>query len=279
MLPVPKDWWLEDINDLDIDLYKRVILAIKAKGTSQDVVAESIRVYTLTCLSEILQQPSTGEKTPESSYKLMETTAKEKHILETIVSLLPLEKGTSSCSFLLRLLKAASFLDASSSTKMELARRAGLQLEEASLHDLMIPSVSYSSDTVCDVDLMIHILEHYMAQFQGPQAIDFDSGASDQRMTTTAIHNSQCKVAKVIDAYLTEIARDANMPISKFIQLAASVPDFSRPVHDGLYRAIDMYLKVSFSHAVISFFCVNFTVIISFCQHFPPVPCVSVSCS
>jgi len=244
MLPVPKDWWVEDICDLDIDLYRRVILAIKAKGGSPDVVAESIRVYTLKCLSEILQEP---EKNSSEENKLMETKAKEKQILETIVSLLPLEKGTSSSSFLLRLLKAATLLDASPSTKMELTKRVGLQLEQASLHDLMIPSVSYSSDTVCDVDLMIHIVEHYMTQFQGNQAqmgssVDFDSDAS--LTTTTAIHGSLRKVAKVIDRYLAEIARDANMPMSKFIQLAASVPDFSRPVHDGLYRAIDMYLKV-----------------------------------
>jgi len=223
-----------------------VILAIKAKGGSPDVVAESIRVYTLKCLAEILQEP---KKTPnEDSKNLTETTLKEKQILEAIVSLLPLEKGTSSCSFLLRLLKAATFLDASPDTKMELARRVGLQLEEASLHDLIIPSVSYASDTVCDVDLMIHIVEHYMTQFHGNQAqmgssVDFDSHAPPL-MTAAAMHNSLCKVAKVIDRYLAEIARDSKMPIPKFIQLASSVPDFSRPVHDGLYRAIDMYLKV-----------------------------------
>lgn len=244
MSPAPKDWWVEDLIDLDIDLYSRVILAIKAKGGSPDVVAESIRVYTLKCLAEILQEP---EKPPNEEEKnFTETTLKEKQILEKIVSLLPLEKGTSSCSFLLRLLKAATFLDASPDTRMELARRVGLQLEEASLHDLIIPSVSYASDTVCDVDLMIHIVEHYMTQFHGNQAqmgssVNFDSEAP--LMTATAMHNSLCKVAKVIDRYLAEIARDSKMPIPKFIQLAASVPDFARPVHDGLYRAIDMYLK------------------------------------
>lgn len=264
MLLVPKDWWLEDISVLDIDLYKRVIQAIKAKGAPLELVAESIRTYTLKSLPNLLQESiSTREDalitSEESSCKFTEITAKDKHVFETLVSLLPVEKGTSSCSFLLRLLKATTFLDASSSTKMELARRVGLQLEEASLHDLMIPSVSYSSDTVCDVDLMIRIMEHYMAQFQSPQVdqstqmelqkttllteIDIDSNAIDHRMTA-ATHSSQLKVAKLVDRYLAEIARDANMPLAKFIQLAESVPEFARPVHDGLYRAIDMYLKV-----------------------------------
>jgi hypothetical protein len=268
MVFVPKDWWLGDISDLDIDLYKRVIQAIAAKGAPLELVAESIRMYTLKSLPDMLQESlSTREDnlitSQESAYKFTDITAKDKHVFETLVSLLPAEKGTSSCSFLLRLLKTATFLDASSSTKMELARRVGLQLEEASLHDLMIPSVSYSSDTVCDVDLMFRIMEHYMAQFQSPREdhstqmehqrttlltdTDVDSNALDHRMTA-ATHSSLLKVAKLLDRYLAEIARDANMPLAKFIQLAESVPEFARPVHDGLYRAIDMYLKVIYLH-------------------------------
>lgn len=253
---VAKNWWVGDLSDLDIDLYRRVILAIKFKGAALDVVAESIKVYTLKSIPDILQE-NTDIPSEGSSCKLMETTAKEKRLLEIIVSLLPSEKGTSSCSFLLRLLKAATFLDVSSSTKMELARRVALQLEEASLHDLMIPSVSYSSDTVCDVDLMMRIVEHFMSQYRDSEMgsypsdqrsgcltdVDFDSTASELRMTA-ATHNSQLKVAKLLDRYLAEIARDVNMPVAKFIQLAESVPVFWRRIHDGLYRAIDMYLKV-----------------------------------
>lgn len=51
-------------------------------------------------------------------------------------------------------------------------------------------------------------------------------------------------VAKLVDGYLAEVARDPNLPLSKFVNLAERVPSDSRPVHDGLYRAIDMYLKV-----------------------------------
>jgi hypothetical protein len=51
-------------------------------------------------------------------------------------------------------------------------------------------------------------------------------------------------VAKLVDGYLQEIARDMNLPLSKFIALAEAIPDFSRLDHDDLYRAIDIYLKV-----------------------------------
>ncbi|KAF9590300.1 hypothetical protein IFM89_032308 [Coptis chinensis] len=51
------------------------------------------------------------------------------------------------------------------------------------------------------------------------------------------------EVAKLVDGYLAKIARDPNLPLSKFLDLAEMVSGFSRPAHDGLYRAIDMFLK------------------------------------
>jgi hypothetical protein len=33
--------------------------------------------------------------------------------------------------------------------------------------------------------------------------------------------------------------------LPKFQALAASIPDYARPLDDGLYHAIDVYLKVS----------------------------------
>ncbi|KAE9466802.1 hypothetical protein C3L33_01297, partial [Rhododendron williamsianum] len=45
---VPKDWWVEDLCDLQIDLYKRVITTIKTKGkVSGDVVGEALKAYAL----------------------------------------------------------------------------------------------------------------------------------------------------------------------------------------------------------------------------------------
>lgn len=58
-------------------------------------------------------------------------------------------------------------------------------------------------------------------------------------------HAAKMKVAKLIDSYLAEIARDGNLTFSKFQALAEALPDFSRTTDDGLYRAIDTFLKVS----------------------------------
>ncbi|MCI33011.1 BTB/POZ domain-containing protein, partial [Trifolium medium] len=51
-------------------------------------------------------------------------------------------------------------------------------------------------------------------------------------------------VANLIDGYLSEVASDANLNLSKFQALAAAIPDYARPLDDGIYHAIDVYLKV-----------------------------------
>ena len=56
---------------------------------------------------------------------------------------------------------------------------------------------------------------------------------------------SKLMVAKLIDEYLAEIAKDPNLPLPEFVNLAELVSSISRPAHDGLYRAIDTYLKVT----------------------------------
>lgn len=51
-------------------------------------------------------------------------------------------------------------------------------------------------------------------------------------------------ISKLLDSYLAEIARDPNLSVTKFQVLAELLPENARMCHDGLYRAIDTYLKV-----------------------------------
>lgn len=56
-------------------------------------------------------------------------------------------------------------------------------------------------------------------------------------------HGSLVSVSRLMDKYLAEVAKDPELSLSSFINLSQSVPDLARPVHDGLYKAIDIYLK------------------------------------
>lgn len=260
LAPVPRDWWVQDICDLDMSLFWRVMVAVKAQGVANDLVGEALRVYAQRWLPEVSEEQETRETTLVLDYG-EDASVRHRQIVETIVSLLPAEKGSSSCTFLLKLLRAAIILNASLTSRTNLAKRIGLQLEEASLCDLLFPS--FSNELLYDVDLVMRIVEHYLLQNESPpispqkrvrtytpgkrrtrsaEDIEF----TESRRSTTVTHGSKLKVAKLIDDYLAEIARDPNLSLAKFMQLADSIPDFARPFHDGLYRAVDMYLKVSF---------------------------------
>lgn len=259
-----KGWWAEDLAELSIDLYWRTMIAIKSGGKiPSNLIGDALKIYASRWLPNItnngghLKRQAVSDSDSES---VSEIASKHRLLLESIVSLLPAEKGAVSCGFLLKLLKASNILNASSSSKMELAKRVGLQLEEATVNDLLIPSLSYSNDTVYDVDLVMTILEQFMAQGQSPptsparsrmaferrrsrSAENINLEFQESRRSSSASHSSKLKVAKLVDRYLQEVARDVNFHLSKFLALAEIIPDFARHDHDDLYRAIDIYLK------------------------------------
>lgn len=261
-----KGWWADDLAELSIDLFWRTMIGIKSGGkVPSNIIGDVLKIYAARWLPKVSKnghvkkKQTTSDSDQDSSTN--EITTKHRLLLESLVSLLPAEKGAVSCSFLLKLLKAANILNASSSSKMELARRVGIQLEEASVNDLLIPSVSYDTDTLYDVDMVMTILEQFMLQGQSPPTspprsrLDFERRRSrsaeniglefqESRRSSSASHGSKLKVAKLVDRYLQEIARDVNLPLSMFITLAETIPDFARHDHDDLYRAIDIYLKV-----------------------------------
>jgi hypothetical protein len=85
-------------------------------------------------------------------------------LVETIVSILPPERNSASCGFLFNLLRTAIILDTTIACRLDLERRIGIQLEQATLDDLLIPSFSYTGDTLFDVDIIQRILVNFLQQ-------------------------------------------------------------------------------------------------------------------
>jgi len=141
----------------------------------------------------------------------------------------------------------------------ELEKRVGMQFEQATLQDLLIPGYNNKGETMYDVDLVQRLLEHFLVQEQ-------TEGSSPSRMSPSPSQsmyadiprgnnnnggggggnnqNAKMRVARLVDSYLTEVARDRNLPLTKFQVLAEALPESARTCDDGLYRAIDSYLKV-----------------------------------
>uniref|UniRef100_A0A7N0T543 Uncharacterized protein n=1 Tax=Kalanchoe fedtschenkoi TaxID=63787 RepID=A0A7N0T543_KALFE len=232
-LSVPADWWVEDLCELHLDSYKRVIAAIKARGGCPgDVIGEALKAYALRRLPGFSRGSVQGGD-----------PVKNRALLETIICLLPTGKASVSCSFLLMLLKAAVSLECSEMIRNELIRRIGCQLHEAAVSDLLIETL-IGEPTRYDIDMVIRLVEEFLIQELGPQNDPrVESEFLEIRSPVFVSDASKAMVAKLIDGYLAEAAKDQNLPLSKFVDLAERVSMFPRPSHDGIYRAIDMFLK------------------------------------
>ncbi|KAJ4966085.1 hypothetical protein NE237_017934 [Protea cynaroides] len=230
---VPKDWWVEDLCELEIDFYKQVIVTIKTKGRMPgNVIGEALKAYALKRLPGFIKGIIQGGD-----------VVKNRSLVETIIWLLPTEKGSVPCNFLVKLLKAAIVLDSGEMVKRELVRRIGQQLEEASIADLLFRAPA-GETMMYDVDMVKCIVAEFVMQEKSTQTdLQVAEDLQEIRSPGSVSDTSKLTVAKLVDRYLAEIARDPNLPLSKFVNLAEMVSGFLRPAHDGLYRAIDMYLK------------------------------------
>ncbi|CAI8615885.1 unnamed protein product [Vicia faba] len=224
---VPKDWWTEDVSDLDIDLFRCIIMAIRSTYVlPPQLIGEALHVYACRWLNK--SSGSSASQTEESKVK-------NRKILETIVAMIPADRGSVSVGFLFRLLSISIHLNASSVIKTELIRRASLQFEEATVSDLLYPSKSSSDHNYYDIELVLAVLETFLKLWKR-----MSPGAVDNTYFLRSIRN----VGKLIDSYLQVVARDHNMQVSNFVSLAETVPTIARLDHNDLYKAIDIYLKV-----------------------------------
>ncbi|KAH6760705.1 Phototropic-responsive NPH3 family protein [Perilla frutescens var. hirtella] len=234
MESVPRDWWVEDICELDIDLYKRVMLAIKSKGRMDGgVIGEALKTYAMRWL-------------PDSVDALLSEVHihRNKSLVETIICLLPSDKAgiSCACSFLLKLLKVAILIEADDSSREELIKSISLKLDEASVNDLLIPARPPQT-TVYDIELVQRLVAVFVANEMSKKDLKIieKNGKNDSDFVLG--HGSWLKVGKIIDGYLSAVACDRNLPVSSFIKLSQSIPEMARPIHDGLYGAIDIFLK------------------------------------
>ncbi|KAL0343540.1 UNVERIFIED_CONTAM: BTB/POZ domain-containing protein IP1 [Sesamum angustifolium] len=197
------DWWAEDLSVLRIDLFQRVLIAMIARGFKQYALGPILMLYAQKSLRG-LDVFGKGRKKIEPRQE-----HEKRVVLETIVSLLPREKNTMSVSFLSMLLRAI-YLETTVACRLDLEKRMASQLGQAVLDDLLIPSYSFTGTH-----------EDYISP-----------SPSDRE-----------RVTKLMENYLAEIASDRNLSVSKFISLAEIIPEQSRLTEDGMYRAIDIYLK------------------------------------
>ncbi|KAL0369395.1 UNVERIFIED_CONTAM: BTB/POZ domain-containing protein, partial [Sesamum angustifolium] len=208
------DWWIEDLSVLRIDLYQRVIAAMKCRGVRPESIGASLVNY---AQKELIKKSSLRNQSNQPKVELTSgASSHESLVVETIISLLPVEKFAVPIPF--------------------------SSLDIATLDDLLIPSFRHAGDTLFDVDTVHRILVNFSQQDDSEEDMD-DSSLFESDSPSSPSQTALFKVSKLVDNYLAEIAPDANLKLNKFIAVAETLPAHARTIHDGLYRAIDVYLK------------------------------------
>ncbi|KAF8684766.1 hypothetical protein HU200_044188 [Digitaria exilis] len=229
------DWWYDDASSLSFPMYKRLISTMESRGIRPEIIAGSLMYYAKKYLPGLNRRHSMGTVPLTATLSEVE----QKNLLEEIDMLLPVHKGIAPTKVLLGLLRTAMILKASPACISNLEKRIGMQLDQATLEDLLLPNFSYTMETLYNVECVHRILDHFLAM---DQANGSDSPCLDDVMASPSL-TPVTSVAKLIDGYLAEIAPDINLKLPKFQALASAVPEYARPLDDGLYRAIDIYLK------------------------------------
>ncbi|XP_077233189.1 BTB/POZ domain-containing protein At5g66560-like [Tasmannia lanceolata] len=224
------DTWLEDLSILSLNFYKRLISAMRARDLSPEIIEGSLISYAKRSIPGLSRsnrkQVSSGSINSESE---------QLELVETVITNLPSISSSSATTtrFLFGLLRTANILHASEGIKIDLERKIASQLEQATLDELLMPSYSYLIETLYDVECVERILGFFL------EGLEERSEGEDR---SPAI-NPVMMVGKLIDGYLSEIASDGNLKPEQFFDLAVALPDHARVFDDGLYRAVDVYLK------------------------------------
>ncbi|KAL0751960.1 hypothetical protein Bca101_033963 [Brassica carinata] len=244
------------IANLQLDHFMRVVTSVNARRGKPEVIGRLIMKHAENWLPLIdedmegIRGYGSGNNEFQFSVERERTEGstlgcqEQKRTIESLVSVLPTQpEAVVPCQFLLRLLKTAIVYSASPALISDLEKRVGMALEDANVCDLLIPNFknedqqkgardprSHEEYTIYNVDVVHRILEYFVMHEQQQQ--------QEQQQV-----QGKPGITKLLDNYLAEIAKDPYLPITKFQVLAETLPENAWKCHDGLYRAIDMFLK------------------------------------
>ncbi|KAH7286515.1 hypothetical protein KP509_32G010700 [Ceratopteris richardii] len=170
MATVAMDWWFDDVATLSLPLFTSLIELMKEKGVMTDAIVSAVVYYARQHIPGLnrrqygssKQSLQRGHPSPRStSASRPPCDIEQLSLLESIERLLPTGHGVVSTPFLFTLLRISFILNASRTCRSSLESRIGMQLEQASVDDLLIPNYS-SSETLYDVDCIERLMQRFL---------------------------------------------------------------------------------------------------------------------
>ncbi|KAG9159918.1 hypothetical protein Leryth_005674 [Lithospermum erythrorhizon] len=201
-------WWFEDFVVFGTPLIALLVRLMVNRSIDHGVISRFLFYY-------------------QKARFVVATTDEKCHIMETVAELLySLEQSAVPYNKLFGIMRTSLNLRLSSDCKTKLESMIGSRLDQASLDNLLIPS-SVGSKSLYNVNLVLRFLKSFVGK--EPNILPLS------RLKT---------VARKIDLYLAEVAPDPFLKPANFLYLLKALPDSARDSYDGIYHAIDMYLKV-----------------------------------
>ncbi|CAL5400593.1 unnamed protein product [Camellia sinensis] len=211
-------WWFEDVSLLRIDHFIEVIESIKRKVMRTKLVGLCIAHWTVKWLSKIKFGLENVTQQEDMPLELQKVT------IESLIRVLPVEENSVSFNFLLHLLKIGVIMKIDSELLNMLEKRVIFVLEKSRAKDLLVRNYE-PGGAVYDVTIIARVVEAYLLLV---------SSNPPSRIFV---------IGRLVDEYLTLVARDENLEVKNFQLLVEALPRNARYCNDNLYRAIDMYLK------------------------------------
>lgn len=201
-------WWFEDLLFLNIDLINRIINMMILHNFDHDTICKFLFYY-------------------RRSRFISTSQAEKCRIIKVMVNLLSfLDKNSIPCKGLFDILRITSSLKLAKEVKFKLECLIGAQLDHATLDYLLVQSPEGKPYSY-DISLVFRLVKAFLFE-------------NRSFLSMTRLN----KVAMLMDLYLKEVSPDPHLRPSEFAALLRVFPDSIRQSHDGLYRAIDMYLEV-----------------------------------
>ncbi|CAN6289457.1 unnamed protein product [Urochloa humidicola] len=256
------DWWGKSVAGLGLDLFQRLLSAVKAKGLKQETVTRILINYAQSSLQGLMargvvvQHQQQQQANSRCAADGDAARRQQRAVVEAIVGLLPAQSKRSPVpmGFLSGLLKTAMTVSASSICRADLEKRIGMQLDQAILEDILIaagagaagqPQPPPQNGGLYDTDVVARVFSVFLNLDEDSEE---DGGCGFECYGDESPRSPKqsllVKAAKLLDSYLAEVALDSNIAPAKFTSLAELLPDHARLVTDGLYRAVDIFLKV-----------------------------------
>ncbi|CAM0152484.1 unnamed protein product [Urochloa decumbens] len=228
----PPGWWAAELAALSPASFQKVATALRCRRASPEVLAAAASAYAELALAEVLADPSRAD---------------QRALVESVVEVLP--SGADApipAALLCRVLHAAVNTEASAKTCRDLELRVAAVLEQATAGDLFSVALDGAGERVRNADTVRRVVAAFVERQQAAdshQAERRNRRSSMSEAVDSSGKSAMEKVARMVDEVAAEMATEESLGISRFVGVAGAVPKEARACHDGVYRAVDIYLK------------------------------------